>query len=96
MKGFKNLQKVICLGDKAEKVISFEVGKSKTSKVTNCKVESKAIDSPTSLTEDNKDFDSSRKANCLEDKAEIQISFEAGEDFTLNDILVLVFIRIWV
>ena len=64
LEGFKNLQKVICLGDKAEKVISFEVGKSKTSEVTNCKVESKAIDSLTCLTEDNEDLDNSRNATC--------------------------------
>ena len=66
---------MICLGDKAEKVISFEVGKSKTNKVTNYKVESKAKDSLISLTDDNKDLDNSQKPICLEDK-------DIGDNFT--------------
>ena len=45
-----------------KKVKSFDAGKSKTDEVTNCKVESKAVESPTSLTDDFKDLDNSRKA----------------------------------
>ena len=85
-----NFQRVIYLEDKAEKVKSFEVGKSKTDEITYCKVESNAIDSESSLT-DNKyldNLDDSWKTICLGDKADKLIGLEAGDDFTQADISV--------
>ena len=81
-------QKAICFEDKAQKAKRFELGISKTDEVTNCKVESKAIYSLISLTDDNKDLDNSQKAICLADKADKLISFKVGDDITQTDTLV--------